>query len=604
MKKKLIAASAMTIAMLGVSLCVVSANATTEDIVTKDQFVFNGNNLTSGYVAGANIANKNDVNVKLGNNYSGSLLTGDLVFGDYGFEKGLLAVKNNTVDEYSLWSLILGYLGKKPKNQDVAQYYISAKEGMKCGFYYTVVDKNPIETVDENGNSSYTYYISSKNTIKFIKEGNNKKTTVLDTVTEKLSTMYYSEFTFGSQSTIGMTSDTQYILLFGVSIVTVEEQENRVESNAAIDALINYYNTNGVSTSYVFEELVNNAKAAIADVNHVSQIPNYDLYKDILVKYDELVKVENKIDTLNNPYARSFVPNVRYDAESKALLDDIAAEIEYANSLGIENSNVSNYDLYVTALNYYNELEADNLRAQNVVELINNLGEVEYSEAYKNQLALIDEALNEVNDQSLISNLDEFLNKKAEFEALSNSNISAFISKVNEANASKGEASSYILINEANELFEALIESDKNNEEVLAAKELLEEVQNSYNDYQAEITNNDFAFSYNADGTVKSIFFIGTINDYTCCEELSKITISYTNESTKETTEIHITTVYSAIKISGSYVKTEADGVRYVYTKLVNTDNQYAGVEFTMTYTVEYKDGHVVTSESSTIEVK
>ena len=484
MKKKLIAASAMTIAMFGVSLCVVSANATTEDIVTKDQFVFNGNNLTSGYVAGANIANNNNVNVKLGNNYSGSLLTGDLVFGDYGFEKGLLAVKNDSVDSNSIWSLLLNYLGynRKAKNQDVAQYYISAKEGMKCGFYYTVVDKNPTETVDENGNSSYTYYISSKNTIKFIKEGNNKKTTVLDTVTEKLSTMYYSEFSFDNQSTVGITSDTQYILLFGVSVVTAEEQENRVESNAAIDALINYYNTNGVSTSYVFEELVNNAKAAIADVNHVSQIPNYDLYKDILVKYDELVKVENKIDTLNNPNARSYVPNVRYDAESKALLDDIASEIEYANSLGIENSNISNYDLYVTALNYYNELEADNLRAQNVVELINNLGEVEYSEAYKNQLASIDEALNEVNDQSLISNLDEFLNKKAEFEALSNSNIEAFISKVNEANASKGEASSYTLINEANELFEALIESDKNNEEVLAAKELLEEVQNSYND--------------------------------------------------------------------------------------------------------------------------
>ena len=51
-------------------------------------------------------------------------------------------------------------------------------------------------------------------------------------------------------------------------------------------------------------------------------------------------------------------------------------------------------------------------------------------------------------------------------------------------------------------------------------------------------------------------------------------------------------------------VKERAEGVRYVYTKLLNDENQYDGVTFSMYYEVVYKDGHIIKSASSTIEVK
>ena len=595
MKKKLIAASALTFCMLGVSLCAVTANAATEDIVTNDKFVFNANNISEGFRTGAQVASKSNVSLKLGTNYSGELLSGNIDFGDYNFNKGLLAKEKLSTYSYIEQLLIkLGYISSSNTSKSTSQYYISAKEGTKCGFYYTVVDKDAIDN---------TYYISNNNTIKFVQES-KKKTKVLESVTEKLDSMYYSEFTFGNQGTIGMASDTQAILLFGLTIVTEDEQQNRVESNAAIDALIDYYNTNGVSTSYVFNELVNNAKESLANVNHVSQIPNYEEYQNILTKYDELVKVEAKIDTLNNPTTRSTRPNISYNAESKALLDDIANEIAYANSLGIENSNISNYDLYLAALNLYNELEADYLNAQNVVALINDLSDVEYTDSYKNQLDTIEAALNEINDLSLVSNLDEFYAKKAEFDALSNAAVEAFVNKVNEANASKGEASSYALINEAEELYAALIEADKNNEEVAAAKALLEEVKVSYDEYEASVTNNDHVFTYNEDGSIKSIVFIGTINEFTSCDDIARITMYVTNESTGETQSTIAKLVYTSLKLNGQYIKTEQSGVRYIFVKLLNTDNQYDGVDLSMSFKVEYEDGHVVTSDSIVVGVR
>ena len=77
-----------------------------------------------------------------------------------------------------------------------------------------------------------------------------------------------------------------------------------------------------------------------------------------------------------------------------------------------------------------------------------------------------------------------------------------------------------------------------------------------------------------------------------------------TNESTGETLDYSITTVYTGLKLNGEYYKSPANGVRYVTTKYVNDDIQYYGLTFSMYYTVEYKDGHVVTSTPKSIEVK
>ena len=51
-------------------------------------------------------------------------------------------------------------------------------------------------------------------------------------------------------------------------------------------------------------------------------------------------------------------------------------------------------------------------------------------------------------------------------------------------------------------------------------------------------------------------------------------------------------------------VKEEQEGVRYMYTKILNDENQYDGVTFSMYYEVVYEDGHVIKSTASKIEVK
>ncbi|MBQ9900004.1 MAG: hypothetical protein IJM36_02615 [Acholeplasmatales bacterium] len=592
MKKRFLVGSAVALSVLGFSLCTVNANATTEDVVTNDNFVFDANTLTTGYGYnnGVSFASKSNMSVKLGKNYQAYPVNANFDFGDYNFTYGLLPYYQKASKKRSLFDDIYDALGMNSYT-NYGQFYISAEKGTKCGVYYTVVDKTPVNN---------TYYVSSNNEVEVISEKKNSYTTV-DTFTEQFDSMYYSEFTFGSTTTLGLKSDDQYICLFGVTIVTEEEIENRATSNQAVEDLINYYNTNGLSTSEEFTSLVEAAKASLVNVNHLSQIDNYDEYKDILVKYDELVNVESKIDLLKDTTKRGYNLNVRYDAETKALLDDIANEIFTANELGITNNEISNYDLYLAALNRYSELEADYANAAAVVELINNLGDVEYTEEYKQALDTIEAAYDNVIDQSLVSNYDEFLAKKEAFDALSNAAKEAFTNKVAEANEVKGETSSYTLINEAEELYNALIASDK--EAVAEAYNTLEEVKNAYAAYEAEVTNNTVVFDYNEDGSIKNIYFIGTINGFTSTQDIDTITMVISNLDTNETEEFNITKVSKSLTLNGEYVKTKQDGVRYIFTKVANTDGMFDGVEFSMTYSVEYKDGHVVTSNPSTVVI-
>ena len=535
MRKKFLACSAMAFGALGFCFCAVNANATSNDIVTKDEFVFNANDLSTGYFAGSNIASANGMTVKLGNNYQGNVLTANFDFGDYNFDYCLLA--NKATKSNNILNNVYNYFSNtKASNQNLAQYYISASEGTRCGVYYTVVDKTPVDN---------TYYVSDNNTIQIIKESKKNKYTTLDSFTEQVDYMYYSEFTFGNQGTVGLMSDTQYICLFGVTIVTEEEIENRDNSNEAINALVDYYNTNGLSTSSEFTSLVEAAQASLADVNHISKIDNYDTYQNILVQYNELVTVETKIEELrtvnSSVRARVASVNAKYDDETKALLDEIAAEIETANSLGITNDEISNYDLYLEALNGYN--------------------------------------------------------------AMSAAAVEAFINKVAEANAVKGETSSYALINEAEELYNALNSYDKENETVVAAYNTLQEIKAAYEEYEASVTDNDVEYNYNEDGSVKSAVFVGTIRNFTSVSDIAKITMVITNEETNEAQEFAISTVYTSLSLRGEYIKNPTDGVRYICTKIKNTDGQYTGVEFSMTYTVEYTDGHVVTSNPFSVVI-
>ncbi len=591
MKKKLMAVGALATCALSVFLCAQTANASTKDVVSNDKFVYNAKE-GKNYNAQTTIANKNNVKLMTGNNYSGQNLKADLTYGDYTFTKGLYA-KQTKVNSFGGWfSFFVSYLFD---DQNLAQYYVSAKEGTTCGFYYTVCDKEPT-------NNSYS--VSTDNTIKVIDEDTTGQFKVVETITEKLDKIYYSEFTFGNQGTLGIRSENQYVVLFGLTVVSSQEVTYRDNTNKAIENLINYYNTNGLSSSVVYEELLNEVKSSLNGVDHVSQIKNYDKYLEISEKYTELVKVENKINKLVDPNARRSQVYINYDAESKALLDDIASEIVVANNLGISNDEISNYPLYLEALDKYNELEANYNNTQEVISLINNLGEVEYTEEYKNQLATISSAYNNLLDQELVSNKDEFEAKLNAFNELSNSNVNAFVNKVNEANELKGEASSYVLINEANELYNTLIESDKNNDAVINALNTLKEVEASYNEFEETISETDYVCSYREDGSIKKVLLIGTINEFTSCSDIARIKMFVTNGQTGETTESIVPLVYTAIKFGGKYVKEKADGVRYVYVAITNTDGMYNGVEFSMKFEVEYIDGHVVSSDTITVGIR
>ena len=322
------------------------------------------------------------------------------------------------------------------------------------------------------------------------------------------------------------------------------------------------------------------------------------LYGLTVVSSEEITNRTNAEDAISNLINYYNANGASVSNEFEALVEKANEAIKSVNNL----SQVSNYSEYENIVSEYKELVEDNTKANEVANTISNLGDVEYTEAYKNQLDEIEASLKNVKNVNFVSNYEAFVEKRNAFNVLSDNARNAFEEKVNEANAVKGETSSYVLINEAEALYNELIESDK----VLVAESAntLNEVKNAYTEMEAAVTDNSFAFSYNEDGSVYKVLFIGTINDFNSVSEIKKLFIYYTNESTGEETTIELHDVYQGINLAGKFVKEKADGVRYIYTKIVNDNNQYSGVTFSMYYEVTYSDGHIIKSNMTSIEVK
>ncbi|MBQ6784102.1 MAG: hypothetical protein IJP63_08890 [Acholeplasmatales bacterium] len=505
MKKKHIILGAFLLSALVAGLCPFIAEAKTET-VDENALVFNANDLKTNDTYGrtTKVSSSDGVTVKTGvtgflgwGNYTAIVKEKTAVYSDYTFSKGLNAKGDSSKPSYS----------------------ITASKGATVGIYYTIESSNAEAKLD----------VTYEGSIWFISTYTANKT-----YTVKSNEAIYTEYTFTEKETVGLRAANQSFWLYGVSIVSNEELENRTEAASAISNLINYYNANGASLTNEFEALVEKANEAIKSVNNLSQVSNYSEYENIVSEYKELVE--------------------------------------------------------------------DNTKANEVANTISNLGDVEYTEAYKNQLDEIEAYLENVKNVNFVSNYETFVEKKNAFNTLSDNARNAFEEKVNEANAVKGETSSYVLINEAEALYNELIESDK----VLVAESAntLNEVKNAYTEMEAAVTDNTFAFSYNEDGSVYKVLFIGTINDFNSVSEIKKLFIYYTNESTGEETTIELHDVYQGINLAGKFVKEKADGVRYIYTKIVNDNNQYSGVTFSMYYEVTYSDGHIIKSNMTSIEVK
>ena len=236
--------------------------------------------------------------------------------------------------------------------------------------------------------------------------------------------------------------------------------------------------------------------------------------------------------------------------------------------------------------------------------MIEALGDVEYTNEYQNQLAEISNAYANVVNKELVTNYADYEAKLAAYNELSNNAVAEFLNKVQAANELSGTKESYVAIQEAKAAYDALVLADQANEEVVNAYSQLQNVEVAYVEYEESVTENSFACSYNEDGTVKYVFFMGTIENFTSVSELSSLTIYVKNENNDEEFTFNVTKVNTGLKISGEYVKAPVDGVRYIYSRIANTDNMYAGTTFSMYYVVEYVDGSVLTSSVNSIEVK
>ena len=503
MKKKHIILGASLLSALVAGLCPFIAEAKTED-VNNDTFVFNANDVETGtpYKANATVKTSNNVTLKMGS-VKGTIK--EVSFSnDSAFSKALYSASTTN-----------------------PIYTISAPQGTKVGVYYSLADKNGKAKDDNTLTAKYTPEITwNPFTWRYIFVDETEKVDY----EEKVNNVFYSEFTLSS-SDIKLNTSSQYLYLYGVTVVSSEEINNRNEANTAIENLLNYVSSNGVTTSDEFKALVEAANDSVANASHVS-----------------------------------------------------------------------NYDEYLEVLNQYNELEALSKASESVNELISNLTDVEYTEDYKNLLANIENELNNLSSTEFVSNYEAFVEKRNAFNTLSDNARNAFEEKVNEANAVKGETSSYVLINEAEALYNELIESDK----VLVSESAntLNEVKNAYTEMEAAVTDNTFAFTYNEDGSVNKIIFVGTINDFTTTSDIDKLVIYYINELTGEKTEVQLHTVYTSLKVAGNMVKARAEAVRYICTYILNDDNQYSGNVFSMYYEVIYKDGYVIKSNLTSVEVK
>lgn len=574
MKKKIIALGATILGAFTVVICSTTVEAKTTDNTNSDSVVFDASslNVNDRYKSNNNVASKNNVSLSMGSK-AGTIKNADK------FDKGEYSFSNALVND----------------NYADPVYTISANEGTKVGVYYTLADKKGNVA---NDNLS----LKKKQNFWFIFNFTYYTNQSLD-FTEKVNDVYYSEFTFSDTNSISLNASNNYLWLYDIVVVSNQEVSYRNDANTAIDNLLNYYDENGVSTNDEFSALIAAANEAVSNANHVS---NYDKYLEVLDLYNELVKVESSINTLvdTNSYARTTNTVIKYDEESKALLNKVGNDIKNANDKGISNEMISNYGVYVDALNKYNYLEDLYNESLVVVNAINELADAEYTEDYKNQLAVVENELESLSSLEFVSNYNDFLSKQEAFNALSNEKVNSFVNKVNAANEVKGETSSYVLINEANALYDELIESDKNNDSVVNALNTLNEVKNAYSEMEEAVTENTIYATYNENGTVKKIYFIGTIENYTSISELNSLTIYLKNNNEEEYSKYSLNLVYVGVKVSGTIVKDAKDGVRYILTKISNDNGCLNGQKFLMYYELGYNDGHVLTSNISTFEVK
>ena len=474
------------------------------------------------------------------------------------------------------------------------------------------------ETVDENAlvfnandlNSGKNY---SQNTKIDSNNGVTLSTGKRNSAKVSKTNAEYSDYTFTKGLYSYGSSNPSYSITAskGTTLGVYYTLENSSSSSAKLEIVNEYYILGIFGLNVIpYHTTLNKYEVSTNSMNYLeytftqetvglrSANQGFWLYGLTVVSSEEITNRTNAEDAITNLINYYNANGASLSNEFEALVDKANEAIKSVNNL----SQVSNYSEYENIVSEYKELVEDNTKANEVANVISNLGDVEYTEAYKNQLDEIEASLENVKNVNFVSNYEAFVEKKNAFNVLSENARNAFEEKVNEANAVKGETSSYVLINEAEALYNELIESDK----VLVAESAntLNGVKNAYTEMEAAITDNTFAFTYNEDGSVNKIIFVGTINDFTTTSDIDKLVIYYTNELTGEKTEVQLHTVYTSLKVAGNMVKARAEAVRYICTYILNDDNQYSGNVFSMYYEVIYKDGYVIKSNLTSIEVK
>lgn len=474
------------------------------------------------------------------------------------------------------------------------------------------------ETVDENAlvfnandlNSGKNY---SQNTKIDSNNGVTLSTGKRNSANVSKTNAEYSDYTFTKGLYSYGSSNPSYSITAskGTTLGVYYTLENSSSSSAKLEIVNEYYLLGVFGWNVIpYHTTLNKYEVSTNSMNYLeytftqetvglrSANNGFWLYGLTVVSSEEITNRTNAEDAISDLINYYNANGASLTNEFEELVDKANEAIKSVNNL----SQVSNYSEYENIVSEYKELVEDNTKANEVANAISNLGYVEYTEAYKNQLDEIEASLENVKNVNFVSNYEAFVEKKNAFNVLSENARNAFEEKVNEANAVKGETSSYVLINEAEDLYNELIESDK----VLVAETVntLNEVKNAYTEMEAAVTDNTFAFSYNEDGSVKKVLFISTINDFTTTSDLKELVIHYTNELTGEETTVNLYQVCTGLKVAGKMVMEEKTGVRYFYTKILNEGNQYSGVTFSMYYEIVYSDGHVIRSNPTSVEVK
>ncbi|MBO5542479.1 MAG: hypothetical protein J5936_03480, partial [Acholeplasmatales bacterium] len=198
MKKKHIILGASLLSALVAGLCPFIAEAKTED-VNNDTFVFNANDVETGtpYKANATVKTSNNVTLKMGS-VKGTIK--EVSFSnDSAFSKALYSASTTN-----------------------PIYTISAPQGTKVGVYYSLADKNGKAKDDNTLTAKYTPEITwNPFTWRYIFVDETEKVDY----EEKVNNVFYSEFTLSSTD-IKLHTSSQYLYLYGVTVVSSEETNN------------------------------------------------------------------------------------------------------------------------------------------------------------------------------------------------------------------------------------------------------------------------------------------------------------------------------------------------------------------------------------------